>query len=113
IRQLAVSRRKLMLFAGGILAGTAPGRLLAQIARPEAGGSGMPFCAVRPEQTEGPYFVDKKLLRADIRSDPGDDTIPEGLPLRLTLRLSTLADNACSPLDGAVVDVWHNDAMGE
>ncbi len=36
-----------------------------------------------------------------------------GLPLRLTLRLSVIADNNCSPLSGVVVDVWHNDAHGE
>ena len=27
-------------------------------------------CVARPEQTEGPYFVDEKLNRSDIRSDP-------------------------------------------
>jgi protocatechuate 3,4-dioxygenase beta subunit len=68
---------------------------------------------VRPEQTEGPYFVDEKLLRPDLRVDPTDNSMRPGLPLRLTLRISTLAENTCSPLAGIVVDVWHNDAMGE
>ena len=31
-----------------------------------------PSCVVRPEQTEGPYFVDERLNRSDIRSDPTD-----------------------------------------
>lgn len=30
----------------------------------------LPACVVRPELTEGPYFVDEKLERSDIRSDP-------------------------------------------
>ena len=29
-----------------------------------------PGCVVRPEQTEGPYFVDQQLNRPDIRSEP-------------------------------------------
>ena len=30
----------------------------------------LPPCVARPEQTEGPYFVDEGLTRADIRTDP-------------------------------------------
>ena len=32
-------------------------------------GSALPACVVQPEQTEGPYFVDKMLDRSDIRTD--------------------------------------------
>src|SRR5437773_4404475 len=32
----------------------------------------IPSCVVRPEQTEGPYFIDEKLNRSDIRSEPSD-----------------------------------------
>ncbi|HEU5088485.1 MAG TPA: intradiol ring-cleavage dioxygenase, partial [Roseiflexaceae bacterium] len=35
-----------------------------------AGASGVPACVVRPEMTEGPYYVDEQLVRSDIRSDP-------------------------------------------
>src|SRR5262245_53343825 len=35
-------------------------------------------CIVRPELTEGPYFVDEKLNRADIRSDPSDGSVRPG-----------------------------------
>src|ERR687885_587478 len=31
-----------------------------------------PSCVVRPQQMEGPYFVDEKLNRSDIRTDPSD-----------------------------------------
>jgi protocatechuate 3,4-dioxygenase beta subunit len=69
-------------------------------------------CVVRPELTEGPYYVDEKLLRSDIRSDPSDGTIRPGALLALTFNVSSAASNACSPLAGAIVDVWHCDALG-
>lgn len=72
----------------------------------------LPGCVVRPEQTEGPYFVDDKLNRSDIRSDPFDNSIKPGIPLRLEFHVSTVATNSCSPLAGAMVDVWHCDALG-
>ena len=69
-------------------------------------------CIVRPEQIEGPYFVDEKLNRSDTRSDPSDGSVKEGVPLRLTLRVSQINGNGCAPLAGAVVDIWHCDALG-
>lgn len=69
-------------------------------------------CVVRPEMTEGPYFVDEKLDRPDIRSDPSDGSMRAGVPLVLTFNVVSVADNACSALAGAVVDVWHCDAAG-
>ena len=72
----------------------------------------LPSCVVRPQQTEGPYFVDAKLLRSDIRSDPTDGSVKEGVPLRLVFRVSQIGDSVCAPLPGAVVDVWQFDAQG-
>ncbi len=72
----------------------------------------LPGCVVRPEQTEGPYFVDEKLNRSDIRVDPSDKSIRPGVPLRLEFRVSRIAGGACDPLSGAMVDVWHCDAGG-
>jgi protocatechuate 3,4-dioxygenase beta subunit len=69
-------------------------------------------CIVRPEQTEGPYFVDEKLNRSDIRLDPSDGSMKEGVPLHFVLRVSRFSSNGCAPLVGAVVDVWHCDALG-
>lgn len=69
-------------------------------------------CVVRPELTEGPYFVDEQLDRSDIRSDPADGTVRPGAPLRLALRVSRLARGVCAPLPGATVDLWHCDALG-
>jgi protocatechuate 3,4-dioxygenase beta subunit len=71
----------------------------------------MPVCVVRPAQTEGPYFVDEKLNRSDIRGDPSDQSTKAGVPLRLEFRVSQIA-GACTPLSGAIVDIWHCDALG-
>jgi protocatechuate 3,4-dioxygenase beta subunit len=72
----------------------------------------IPPCIVRPEQTEGPYFVDERLNRSDIRSDPADGSVKDGVPLQLTLRVYELRDKDCKPLPGAMVDIWHCDALG-
>jgi protocatechuate 3,4-dioxygenase beta subunit len=66
---------------------------------------------VRPEQTEGPYYVDEQLNRSDIRSDPSDGSVKEGVPLELTFRVSSV-NAGCTPVVGAIVDVWHCDALG-
>ena len=72
----------------------------------------LPACIVSPQQTEGPYFVEEALNRSDIRADPSDGSVKAGVPLRLKLRVSEVSADACSPLKGAVVDLWHCDAGG-
>ena len=72
----------------------------------------LPNCIVSPEQTEGPYFVDEKLNRSDIRTDPADGKFVDGVPLQLTLRVSGVGNTGCTPLVGALVDIWHCDALG-
>lgn len=71
-----------------------------------------PACVLTPEQTEGPYFVDERLDRSDIRGDAGGRDARPGVPLVLALRLSELSGSGCAPLAGARVDVWHCDATG-
>jgi protocatechuate 3,4-dioxygenase beta subunit len=72
-----------------------------------------PGCVARPRQTEGPYFVDVQLNRSDIRTDPArGNAVSEGTPLELSFRVSSLAAGACTPLAGAIVDVWQCDAAG-
>jgi protocatechuate 3,4-dioxygenase beta subunit len=72
----------------------------------------LPSCVVRPDMTEGPYFVDEMLNRSDIRSDPTDGTVKDGLPLILKINVSQVGNDACTPLSDAQVDVWHCDALG-
>jgi protocatechuate 3,4-dioxygenase beta subunit len=87
-----------------------PTVLLASPAAADA--AAIPSCVVRPEQTEGPYFIDEKLNRSDIRSDPSDGLVRPGAPLRLAFHVSRVSSASCSPLSGAIVDVWQCDALG-
>jgi protocatechuate 3,4-dioxygenase beta subunit len=100
-----LTRREVLALLGvGGLTAIAPGAA----AQP----AGVPACVARPALTEGPYFVDSRLHRSDIRSDPTDGSVRPGAPLRLALRVSRLARGACAPLAGATVDLWHCDAQG-
>jgi protocatechuate 3,4-dioxygenase beta subunit len=81
-------------------------------ASPPAGADVLP-CVVQPEQIEGPYFVDAKLNRSDVRTDPGTGAARPGVPLHLTFRVSRVGgDRSCTPLPGAHIDVWQCDANG-
>jgi len=101
-----LSRREVLALLGAAGAGAvvgAPVGLPAQV----------PACVVVPAQMEGPYFVDARLNRSDIRTDPTDKAMSPGLPLRVSLRVSQVsAGGACAPLAGALVDLWQCDALG-
>lgn len=77
-----------------------------------AGANAIPACVVRPEVTEGPYYVDEQLNRADVRSDTSNSTVKEGALLALTFSVSQVTASGCTPYAGAVVDIWHCDAAG-
>ena len=114
-----LSRREVLALLGGagatLIVGTGFTRLnisqQAGTATPVA--TSVPSCVVRPELTEGPYFVDEQLNRSDIRVEPSDGSIVDGIPLYLKFRVSNVSANACMPLAGAQVDIWHCDADGE
>ena len=66
-----------------------------------------------PQQIEGPYFVDGMPNRSDIRSDPSDGSVQQGIPLHLIIHVYGLNENgSCSPLRGAKVDIWHANSQG-
>lgn len=65
-----------------------------------------------PTVTEGPYWVDEKLFRSDIRTDPSTGVARAGVPLTLTINVQNLSASSCTPLVGAYVDIWHCDAKG-
>lgn len=65
-----------------------------------------------PQVTEGPYWVDEKLFRSDIRTDPTTGVAREGVSLSLTITLQNSSGDTCVPLTGAYVDIWHCDAIG-
>lgn len=103
LKRGGLSRRDILLMLGASLLA---GRAASQPAgRP-------PACVVTPEQTEGPYFSDVRLNRSDIRSDPADGSVRRGIPLAMVLRVHAVEGGRCTPLAGAVVDVWHCDAAG-
>lgn len=60
-------------------------------------------CVITPEVTEGPYYFDPALERADIT---------EGRPGVATKVRLQIVDGVCAPIAGARVDIWHCDATG-
>jgi protocatechuate 3,4-dioxygenase beta subunit len=74
--------------------------------------AGLPACVVRPEVTEGPYYVNEELNRSDVRSDPATGLVKAGAPLSLRFNVSQVGANSCAPLAGAKVEIWHCDADG-
>jgi protocatechuate 3,4-dioxygenase beta subunit len=77
-----------------------------------AGSGAVPACVVRPEVTEGPYYVDVDLVRSDIRADSSTGEQKAGTPLALTFNVSQVSESTCTPLQGATVEIWHCDAEG-
>jgi protocatechuate 3,4-dioxygenase beta subunit len=75
-------------------------------------GATVPACVVRPEVTEGPYYVDVDLVRSDIRSDTTTNEVKAGAPLVLTFNVSQVSASNCAPLQGATVEIWHCDGVG-
>jgi len=69
-------------------------------------------CVVRPQQTEGPFFVDERLNRSDLRSDPATGLARPGVPLTVRFRVSRTSAGLCGPLVGALLDLWQCDATG-
>src|SRR6202000_2156021 len=63
-----------------------------------------PTCVFNPEQEEGPYYVDRELLRSDITEGK------VGVPLRV--RITVVNAKTCTPSPNAALDIWHCDAGG-
>jgi protocatechuate 3,4-dioxygenase beta subunit len=72
----------------------------------------VPACVVRPEVTEGPYYVDVDFIRSDIRTDNATGEAQPGAPLVLSFNVSQVSDSSCAPLQGATVEIWHCNAEG-
>jgi len=109
-----LTRREMLTLLGGTGVAVVAGLSLPQLitAQSTATATPVPACVVRPELTEGPLFVENDLDRFDLRLDPSDDSIKEGLPLYLIYRVSDVTGGQCAPLPNAQVDVWHCDAEG-
>jgi protocatechuate 3,4-dioxygenase beta subunit len=100
---LTSSRRRFLTLASAGAAGLVHGRR-AQAASEPALASPDEACILTPQSEEGPYYLDPKLVRADVT---------EGKPgVPLALRLRVIEAGSCTPIAGARVDIWHCDARG-
>lgn len=106
-----LTRRDSLVKVGGLAAAVVGGAAWklesdgeASASGPAAVASGLVSCVLTPEQTEGPYFLERDKVRRDIR---------EGGPgVLLTLRTTVVDVSTCKPIKGAAVDIWHCDAAG-
>lgn len=65
---------------------------------------GADVCVLTPEVTEGPYYFDPSLERADIT-----EGTQSGVATNVRLQI---VDASCKPIAGARVDIWHCNAVG-
>lgn len=99
---LTLSRRGLIGVLGGGVASVAFGaRALDALG---ANDGTVAACVLTPEVTEGPYWIDNKLTRYDVRAGR------PGLPL--VLEFTVVNAKTCKPIKGANVEIWHADASG-
>ncbi|OLN92164.1 hypothetical protein CCHL11_01392 [Colletotrichum chlorophyti] len=61
-------------------------------------------CALVPETTIGPYYVEGELIRTDITDGQG------GVPVHLDVQFVDIAD--CAAVPDLLIDVWHCNATG-
>ena len=108
-----LGRRRLLAFLGaGAAASLAHGVPGTSAAHPLLASA--PDCIAIPEQTEGPFFVDRALERSDIRREPATGRGTPGVPLALRFELSQVtAAGDCIVLPAAQLDIWHCDAEGK
>jgi protocatechuate 3,4-dioxygenase beta subunit len=124
-----VDRRRMLRLLGlaGLGAGLSAlaGCLPSAVASPTGSSSsaaGDAECAAIPEETAGPYPGDGSngpdvlsqsgVVRQDIRSSFGEFSgTAEGVALTIRLAIQD-APNACAPLAGAAVYLWHCDRDG-
>lgn len=61
-------------------------------------------CTITPSNVQGPFWQDLALMRQDIS---------EGLAgFPVTLIIQVIDSSTCSPVSGAVVDIWHDSPDG-
>ncbi|GHG91317.1 intradiol ring-cleavage dioxygenase [Streptomyces lanatus] len=98
-----IGRRTVLIATGATAAALTVGAAAPET--PAAAQAAAAVCTLTKEMTEGPYYLDGQLVRADISEDK------TGIPLELTL--TVVDDDTCAPLDNALVEIWHCDALGE
>lgn len=97
------TRRGFLAAATGSAAGLLQGGPL-QAAEEQPATAIEQACILTPQAEEGPYYLDPKQVRSDVRD--GKTGVP------LTLRLRVIEAGPCTALSGARIDIWHCDARG-
>ena len=97
------TRRGFLTAATGSAAGLLQARR-GQAAEASPAAASEDACILTPQAEAGPYYIDPKLVRADIRDGK--------VGVALTLRLRVIEAGPCSALSGARIDIWHCDARG-
>ncbi|MFE9834598.1 intradiol ring-cleavage dioxygenase [Streptomyces sp. NPDC005551] len=98
-----IGRRTVLIATGATAAALTVGAAAPQA--PTADAAPAAVCTLTKEMTEGPYYLDGQLVRADVTEGKA------GVPLKLAL--TVVDDDTCAPLGNALVEIWHSDALGE
>lgn len=86
--QLFTRRKFLGLIAGAYVV-MLPGCVREkQKALGNTASSTVSLCVVRPEQTEGPFFIDQQFNRSDIQVEPSIGIVKQGVPLASLIKLT-------------------------
>jgi protocatechuate 3,4-dioxygenase beta subunit len=118
-----LSRREaLRLLAGAGVSATALGCNGVFIASLNPDGSVIAFsinnahnapCVITPVLTPGPFFLDGLLFRPDLRLDTFTGILCPGVAVTIRFNVSQIGfGGACGVLPGALIQVWHCDALG-
>ncbi|MFJ8135893.1 intradiol ring-cleavage dioxygenase [Streptomyces sp. NPDC096013] len=104
----AIGRRTVLIATGttaAVLAvGAAAPEAPTSAAAPTAAAAAA-VCTLTKEMTEGPYYLDGALVRADVTEGKA------GIALKLAL--TVVDDSTCVAIPDALVEIWHCDALGE
>lgn len=103
-------RRDIILKALGAVTLAGLGKASSSVAL--AADSNASSLVLTPEMTEGPYWVDEELNRADIIYDPTTGTLQEGFPLILVIKVYQVSTGSIASLPNAQVDIWQANALG-
>jgi protocatechuate 3,4-dioxygenase beta subunit len=105
--QVSMSRRSHLKVLGLLPFG-------AFLARPRALQAAEVACTIAPQMTEGPYWVDERLNRADLTTNTTRTSVLNAVPLTLDILLQDQSGQSCGINAGAnvQVDIWHCDAAG-
>ncbi len=86
----------------------------ALLAKPRQALAAELACTLAPQMTEGPYWVDERLNRADVTTNTTRTSVTNAVPMTLDILLQDQSGQLCGMNAGGnvQVDIWHCDAAG-